>query len=401
MFNETRKNPFVITFILWYTTEILFNTTLSEIAGIPISYLNNIINYLVLGLLLIQILFLQKYKLQEICIILIITIPIVISATLSTYFSLLSTWMFIVSAKKTDFEKIIHIAYKILLIMIPVVIILYFLGFIDDHILIRNGIMRYSLGFSHPNQLGLRIFQLVVCHCYLKRNNLRFGTFLYIILAALFVYFIPNSQTAYVCILVVLFLLISYKLLNRYGQVFFKIYTNCLIILTILFNFLSVLLSLINMSKTPILQQIDSWMSVRFSSCHRVLQTYGLSVWGQQIYISVDEQRLVGLPTTRLLHLDNAYMALILRFGIISYVIFSLAFIFSMIYFKERNYVILIIIFTVYALYGVMENGWFLTTHNIFLLAMSNLLYRKEIFELKHRRIIKVKFSTRRRLSKK
>ena len=47
MLNETKKNPFIAIFTLWYATEIIFNTTLTEIAGIPKSYLKDVNHLLV------------------------------------------------------------------------------------------------------------------------------------------------------------------------------------------------------------------------------------------------------------------------------------------------------------------------------------------------------------------
>lgn len=378
MLIKIQKNPFTIIFILWYATEILFNTTLTEIMGIAKVQLNSIINYLVLGVLLFQIIIFQKYKVREIVLIIFITIPIVVSAVSSSYLSLLSTWMFIVAAKKTELERIINIAYKILLVMLPLVIGLHFLGYIDEIVFVRNSVIRHSLGFSHPNQLGLRIFQLVACRCYLRRTNFKVADFIFILFAALFVYLIPNSQTAYICIFILFVLLLIYIFIEKYNKELLGIYMNGLLIMTIFFNFISVLCSVVGVNGSPIIKKVNDFISLRFSRCHRIFQMYGVTFWGQKIYVSMEERKLAGLSVTEILYLDNAYMTLLIRLGILSYSIFSIIIIISMIYYKKRKYVTLLIIFSVYALYGVMESGWFLMTHNIFLIAISNVLYGKE-----------------------
>ena len=77
------------------------------------------------------------------------------------------------------------------------------------------------------------------------------------------------------------------------------------------------------------------------------------------------------------LFLDNGYMALLLRYGIVAYCIFSVCYFFTMIYLRKKNQYYLLTILFVYALYGVMENGVYMVTHNIFLILFGNLLYQK------------------------
>lgn len=51
------KSLFMYIFILWYSTEILFNSTLDNIMGISVDIISNLIAWLVFGLLMIQIVF--------------------------------------------------------------------------------------------------------------------------------------------------------------------------------------------------------------------------------------------------------------------------------------------------------------------------------------------------------
>ena len=162
-------NFFIYIFVLWYSTEILYNSTLKDIMGISMNKISDIITWIVF-LLLVQILFLQTYSKRELFLIAGITFPIVLATVLSVHRTIMSAWMFIVAAKNVEFKQIIHTAYKILLIMIPIIFLLCLAGIIDNRILMRGSVRRYSLGFSHPNQLGLRTFQLAACHCYVDKD---------------------------------------------------------------------------------------------------------------------------------------------------------------------------------------------------------------------------------------
>lgn len=367
---------YIFIFVLWYSTEIVFSTTLETILGIPTSTLNSMLNWLIFVLLMFQILLLlPAYEKRELLIIVGISFPIVIATLLSDNKQILSAWMFIVAAKDESLDRIIHIAYKILMIMLPIVIILCMLGFIEDNTLIMRGVKRYSLGFSHPNQLGVRVFQLIVCHCYIYKEKLKTWNYLFIILAIVFIYAIPNSQTACICMIILLFLLLIYKCMEKRKPFILEIYTKCLWIGALLMNVLSLILTFIDIKANPILARINGWMSSRFSHGHKIWMMYGVSFFGQKIYVSEEERKLVDI--TEKLWLDNAYMSILLRHGIIVFLIFSIGYLWLIKYTSMQKQYILVIILSLYAIYGVMETILYQIAHNIFLLAFAGLLYRK------------------------
>ena len=135
---------YLFIFIFWYSTTIMFTTNLRNVMGVPISTVNSIVDIIILLLLMIQIVFFQSYKKRELVIIIGITTPIIIAAALSRQYSLLSGWMFIVAARNVDFDRVIRVAYKILLIMIPAIVFLCFIGFIEERTMTRGDIQRFS-----------------------------------------------------------------------------------------------------------------------------------------------------------------------------------------------------------------------------------------------------------------
>lgn len=375
MHKSIYKKVYIFIFILWYSTEVIFNTTLKTFMGIRIETLSNAVSWLIFILLMIKIVIFQSYKKKELIIIIGVTLLITIATVLSGHRTLLSTWMFIVAAKNNSFDEIVHIAYRILQIMLPLVIALCIFGFIEDFTMMRGSIQRLSLGFSHPNYLGLRIFQLILCNCYINRDKLGILNYCYVILTIVFIIKVPNSQTAYISLIVLLVLLLIYKYIENQQQIFMKIYLGGLLIGIILLNVLSIILSYIDVNRNLLLSRIDKWMSGRFSWGHRVWQIYGTSFWGQQIYMTEEEVRGIGL--TSRLYLDNAYLSILLRYGIPVFLICTFFYIFLVreMIIQKRN--ILVIILFVYALYGTMENGLYMMAHNIFLIAFADLLYQK------------------------
>lgn len=375
MLKENRfQNFYLFIFILWYGTEIVFNTTLKTILGFPISKINNIVNWLIFVLLMIQIIFFQSYRKKELAIIMGITLPIVVATILSGSKQLLSAWMFIVAAKNSKLDKIIHTAYIILIIMIPMIVFLCLIGFIDDYTMTRGNIIRYSLGFVHPNQLGLRIVQLVVCHCYLHRHRLGSLNYIIVSIAILFLVKVPNSKTAYIVMIVLLCMLLLYNFVKNQSVVYMKIFEKSLFLGVLCFSVLSVLFSYLDIGRNYVLVRLDKWMSSRFSLCHIVWQLYGVSPLGQRIYVTEVERESVGIKTR--LWLDNAYVSVLLRYGVLVFLIFSIGYLCLVKYMIIQKEYILSVILVLYALYGIMENGMYMVTHNIFLIAFSSLLYK-------------------------
>lgn len=373
------ENFYMVIFTLWYSTEIIFNTTLKSIAGMPADMISNMISWLIFGMLMVQIVFLQPYKKRELVIIAAITLPLICTTILSGNRLLLPAWMFIVAAKKIELNKIIFAAYRVLLLMIPLVALLCLSGFIEDNNrYMRWGLHRSSLGFAHPNGLGLRLFQMIVCHCYVHRNKLSKSSYFFILGTIILTVAVPKSQTAYISLIILFIVLLIFRLIKNY-QHLMHIFLKSLLIGAFLFNFLSIVLSFINVKQYGILSQVDKWMAERFSYSHTAWLLYGVSFFGQKVYITETEREIVGIK--QFLYLDNAYMSILIRYGIVVFLMFSLFYILLIKKVVNQQEGMLAIILFLYALYGVMENGLYQITHNIFLIAFSNLLYGKSASE--------------------
>ncbi len=371
------KNFFIYIFILWYSTEIIYNSTLKNIMGISVGKISDVVTWLVFALLMFQIVFFQSYKKREVIIIVVITIPIIIATVLSGQRTMMSAWMFIVASKNVDLDDVIRTAYRILLVMLPAIMLSCLLGFIDNRVLMRGSVQRYSFGFSHPNQLGLRVFQLMACHCYVHRNNLKEINYLYIFLATLFLIRIPNSQAAYITMGALLFMLLLHRYIVEKKSVYMKLYEEGILYGALCLNLFSIIFSGINVSRNFILARLDSWLSSRFSVCHKVWMMYGVSFLGQRIYVTEEERALVGIKNP--LWLDNAYVSILLRYGVLVFFIFSISYLYLIKVVEMQKEDVLVIILFLYALYGTIETGLYMITHNIFLITFSVLLYKKRL----------------------
>ena len=165
----------LLTFSLWLASECFFSTNTNGDLADSLAMLNRISSYAIVVLLLTQILVFQHYTFKEIKRVGVISIVIIIAVVLSGRTSLMGTWLFIIASKNINIDNMINRAKIILLVMIPLVILLCFMGVFENSINYRssNMTLRMGLGFDHPNTLGQRIFSLWMCIYYNKKGKLR------------------------------------------------------------------------------------------------------------------------------------------------------------------------------------------------------------------------------------
>ncbi len=373
---ERFKNNYIyFVLIFWLICEVLFNSTMDKILFWDSKALNNAMSYIILALLMLQIIFFQKYQRNELMLIFLITLPIIYATINADHYNMMSTWIFAVASKDIDFDKLMKQAYISQLIMVLVVFYLFFTGSITEATMYRNSVLRHSFGFMHPNQLGIRVFLIVVCRCYTRRKNINFYDVILTFLAGLFVYVVPNSKTSYYSLFMLGCIMIIH-LLSRMGVKAFARASSIAVWLALICNVGSVFLSIIDVNKYPWLRWFDLRMSRRFSMCHRTMQLYGITVWGQDVH-TILKRHIIGKHYT--LYLDNSYMSILLRYGIVVYVLFSLLYLFAMVYLKRANQIMLLEIMCLFAIYGVMENNFFSMSQNLFLLALSYPIYQRKI----------------------
>lgn len=367
-------NYFTCVVFFFLATEFLINTTFESFFGLPVETWNQIFAYIELFLLLIQLIAFQKYTKKELIIIGAIAVPVIISTVLSANNNLMSFVLFMLACKDTELDRLVRIMYRLSLVLIPLVIILCFAGVLEDHTTYRLSVLRHSLGFAHPNALGQRIFLFFACHCYLRFYSLKWFDGLLILLAAFFCYAVPNSQTAVILLLLMFVGILAYKISEKVHWEY--VFGIVLIGLSAVCNIFSIIFCTIDVKHYPILRIFDLTLSSRFSVCHEIIQLFGIPVFGQQVLYQSDEAlALRGIRVGHTLFLDNAYCSILVTFGIVIFILFSVVYCCNMaVQLKKQRYNLVFILFLI-AVYGIMERTLFIISLNIFLVSASDLIY--------------------------
>lgn len=377
MKKPTSNTWILATFVIWQVCEIL-QSLYYDISLRPfMRAFNTYGDYFILALLSINIFCFQRYRRDELIRVALVSVPIVIATILSKNGNIMSCWLFIAASKNIELDKVIRKAEKIFIIMIPSIIILCFAGVLKNHIVMRGsvGTVRMSLGFEHPNYLGGRIFQLFICIFYRRRGVFHFLDYIFIFSAILFVYFVPNSQTAYMTLIILVMVQAVYVLLNKYTKKGVQKLCTLLIFASLFLNVFSVYMGTRDLSSNKALSELDHFLSSRFSVCYTEVKLFGINMLGQDVNLSLKERMARGVYQG--LYLDNAYLSLLIRFGVVVYVIFTAAYIYNLYSCKRKNNIVLLLILFVYSVYGVFERQMYLMSYNIFMLTFASLVYNK------------------------
>lgn len=226
--------------------------------------------------------------------------------------------MFVVCAKGVDLKTL---AKSVLILTIATLLVVFaftWLGFIENLAYTRGAEVRYCLGFSHPNTLGL--YLLLMCFSF---SVFRFGKnpipdLVLIAITGAFNLMVANSRTCVVLSLVqAVLLVVFYWARNRNGR---KILGSFFVVIVVLTVVISLYFMVAYDPSSSFHLALNSALSGRFwlaSSYYKMqpLTTFGSSFkqfdtiywdWGKPVVFLV----------------DNAWCHLILHFGVIPFLIF-------------------------------------------------------------------------------
>ena len=174
--------------------------------------------------------------------------------------------------------------------------------------------------------------------------------------------------------------LYSVILLHRFDL--FKIFDSKIIKTIINYSFIfaamiSLFFSLKYIPTNPFYKNLDSLLSGRIRMANRFLNNYDIHFLGNKLELV--STYVASVTGKQALILDNAYIKLILQYGINVFVLFMFSYIkVSKKMYNKKNYIFVIIFFT-YVIRGLTENILFTFYGNAFLIYLSYALFRKNI----------------------
>lgn len=348
------KQLYITCIFLWSFLQTLVNESLFPIP----TYINGLTWYIIRAILLAKIL-LHDIKITNKAI---WSLAILMVGLLSTHYSqnefLEAFFWFLAAGFQVNIRDIIKTLFKAQMFSVIIVVICSATGLIEsvDTVRIGTGELRRSFGFSHPNYLAVKIFQLCMMYVYLVANRLSLKHIIGILFVNYVNYRITDSNTMWSLTFVLIVFLVLYicvmkktYLLSYMSEFILRILKYiCFVI-----GGVSIYYALNPNRVYNLGIDQESTLMSRLTQMGLYYNRYGITLFGQPLYyhnnVSASNQ-YAGLYT-----LDNAYIYLLLGFGICTFVIIMGLFVGTLYKaVKEKAYLVLILLVT-YLIYGFME----------------------------------------------
>lgn len=304
---------------------------------------------------------------------------IVITGYFYMYFGLTQTLLpiFIYSARNMEVNKILRISYIISLVMLVFIILSSYLGIIQNYIYYSALRERQYLGFRYALYPSSILCNIIFLKIYLEKENISWLSLICLLVGNYVLFQYTDSRLTFMLGTV----LIVFSAIMKKSQKFREILLNR----TFIWSFL--VLALLSIYATINYDYLSDWQSDlnealggRLSLGNSTLKFYGYGLFGKTLSLSgngLDENGMLNTSTYD--YVDNLYVLLLLRAGIIFLFIFLVAMtiIMKKIYIQKDSY--LYIIFILLAFHGIIDDLIMLPQYNSFWFVVAALFMGRRI----------------------
>ena len=295
------------------------------------------------------------------------------------YFGLTQTLLpiFIYSARNMEVNKILRISYVISVFMLVFIILSSYLGIIQNYIYYSALRERQYLGFRYALYPSSILCNIIFLKVYLEKENISWLSLICLLVANYVLFQYTDSRLTFILGVA----LIVFSTIMKKSQKFREILLNR----TFIWSFL--VLALLSIYATINYDYLSDWQSDlnealggRLSLGNSTLKFYGYGLFGKTLSLSgngLDENGMLNTSTYD--YVDNLYVLLLLRAGIIFLFIFLVAMtiIMKKIYIQKDSY--LYIIFILLAFHGIIDDLIMLPQYNSFWFVVAALFMGRRI----------------------
>ncbi|MCD7944104.1 MAG: hypothetical protein LUH43_04350 [Clostridia bacterium] len=280
--------------------------------------------------------------------------------------------LLIVIAQDIDFQLFLKRALRWQCLIVCFVVILSLVGIIDSWSEVRayNGVYRVSLGFSHPNMIGMLVFQIIAELIWIYRNN-RIFTYALSIGLGLIQFYFTNSQSSIIAIFLIVICNVLYDLFLTSKLTIEQIKKFVLIALIIGFILVGCLVRYYWIYPEEL---FSTTLAKRITLSQSYLAAYDVKLFGQ----SIENGTWVQLPGTSLgyYYLDNAFLTLLLHFGLAATIVFTFLQAKMIKDVVRKSDIRMLFTIAVYLIYSLTENTFYLAAFNFTLIYACVCIYQ-------------------------
>ena len=306
--------------------------------------------------------------------ILFVLIVLTVGGNLANDYSIVWILIYIIAARDTNPYKLAKWIYTFVLIATTIIILCSLVGVIPNlyQIAISSSgkvIFRYYLGFIHCNVLGTYLSLLFFCKVYLCGDNIKWHDYIILSVLIILTLFIAYSRTSGT--IMVLTLLVKPFFCSKTK----KILKNVVLLGMIIICLMSVILTINYDPSKEWMVTLNTFMTGRLSAGNLAYQEDGISILGQNfttIFQSTNFQ--FGDINAQQKVVDNAFMHLLIHYGIVPAIILIGYFLTNVKWLIENGKYTMCLIVVMSYVMGISE-GTLYSMQNIVLYLLATLQY--------------------------
>lgn len=281
----------------------------------------------------------------------------------------LAAVMFVVGMKNISLGRLMKVCLGVWGITFLTAIAMGLLGIQEGVIVVHEKlglgpIIRYSLGFTHPNVLHVSYFILVMLIIYVMRPQGKrlYWLIFFLLLGNLYIFLYSISYTGIIIVGIYLFMCLYFDLRKKCGNLE-KIILHCVFLFSVAFPIMG---PFVLKGKAFIF--FNKLLSTRFELVYNIFRENQLSLFGTRIRISIN-------PGTHLT-LDSSFAYLLMNYGIVAFIFFVTLYFLVVHYCISHNRLQETAILLSVAVAGITEQFLFnLSFKNITLFIMGSILF--------------------------
>lgn len=284
---------------------------------------------------------------------------------------------FIYAARDVNITTILKISYRISLILLIFIIVSSYLGWITNYITYEGGREREYVGFRYSLFGSAILCNIIFLKIYLEKENIKWRTLVFLTIGNYALYEFTDSRLTFGLGMVLLILTILMKIFPKFKRILMSKITIASYVFS---GILSLYFTIGYNHLSEWHSNINEFLGGRLSLGYSTLKYYGYGFFGKTISLVGNGLDVDGYTTTATYdYVDNLYVQLLLKLGILFLIIFILGMTLVMIRVYRLNDVYLYIIFSLLALHGIVDDLMILPHYNSFWFVIAALFYKTKL----------------------
>lgn len=290
-----------------------------------------------------------------------------------------ASMVYIFCARKKPLDTVFKLALAVCVFVTAFIIISSLIGIIPNMLFKKAGRERYCLGFLYALYPSTYIFNITALWSFVRRNELTIPEILLLGGINYWAYDMTRSRMTFVMSLVVLVIFFIMKKWPRLMEDF-KLVHPFIGFSYIICTVISVVLTVKYTKAVPWLKKLNSMLSGRLKLGQESLNQYGITLYPREISWVGNGYNTFGETSTgEYNYVDNLFIQLVQRFGLVIFVIILLIMTIMMFISLKKKMYHLAVIFTIVAVHSFFDNLSMYIDFNSFLIAIGVVFETVEI----------------------